>query len=435
MHCHEHIQDARWRIIADLEGTGLTIWSFYSPVLVIWLVWRFPYVCYRNGGGAFLIPYFFFLFVAGLPLTLLEISYCQYSNLGPAKVWECCPLFRGIGYGMVVFISIVAIYYNVIISWCLYYFGNSFFPKLPWASCDNIWNTDACYERFGNTTKSTSIWKTGPVSTQFGNITNKTLFNNMTSTYNFNFNGIHNSSMLNMSLIVTKTSSEEFWEYHVLELTEGIERIGMVRWQLLLCSFITLAVTFLCLFKGIKTSGKVAYLAASLPYLFLVILLVRGATLPGALDGLKFYLIPRWSDLKRFSVWGDAAVQALFSIGIGTANIQTLASYNNFNYDCHSYKKSTRRPGIAFMVYPEALSTLPLPQFWCALFFLMLFMVGLDSQIVHIQVMCSAITDNWPKMLRWTTSLTVLVCLSQFILGIPFVTQGGVYIVQLIDWS
>lgn len=38
-------------------------------------------------------------------------------------------------------------------------------------------------------------------------------------------------------------------------------------------------------------------------------------------------------------------------------------------------------PGIAFMVFPEALATLPVPQLWSAIFFFMLFLVGFDSRV------------------------------------------------------
>jgi len=84
-------------------------------------IWRFPYLCYRNGGGAFLIPYFTFLVICGMPLFMLEICFGQFGSLGPISIWRVCPLFKGLGYGMAIIAGIVVIYYNVIISWTIYF--------------------------------------------------------------------------------------------------------------------------------------------------------------------------------------------------------------------------------------------------------------------------------------------------------------------------
>ncbi|XP_033764407.1 sodium- and chloride-dependent taurine transporter-like [Pecten maximus] len=409
-------------------------------------IWRFPYICYKNGGGAFLIPYFIFLFVIGLPEVFLQFTYAQYSNLGPGKIWECCPLFRGIGYGMITLTWLIGIYYGVIIAWTLYYFGMSFSATLPWATCDNPWNTPSCYIRGANSALNETVNRTmnGTVTTALTIVTNGT---NVTA----------------------RTPPEEFWERHVLELTDSIEDLGSIRWQLVLCLLATSITVFLCLAKGIKSSGKVMYVAATVPYLFLLTLLIRGLFLPGALDGLKFYLIPRWERLLDFNVWVDAAVQTFFSASIGMGALIGLASFNKFSNNhyrdalivpvldavtsmfagCTIFvtlgymanqagvdieKVVEQGPGIAFMVYPEALSTLPLPQLWSVLFFIMLFTVGLDSQIVHIQLVAVGLMDRF-KIFRDHETLTMaFLNLLSFIIGLIFVTQGGMYVLQLVDW-
>ncbi|CAG9820391.1 unnamed protein product [Phaedon cochleariae] len=71
-------------------------------------IWRFPYLCQQNGGG--------------IPLFLIELGIGQKMRLGSLGVWNTIhPWLGGIGISSCVVTFFVALYYNVIITWCFYY--------------------------------------------------------------------------------------------------------------------------------------------------------------------------------------------------------------------------------------------------------------------------------------------------------------------------
>ena len=87
-------------------------------------VWRFPYLAQKNGGGAFLIPYLIMLLIEGLPIFLLELTIGQRLRKGSIGAWHrVSPYLGGIGIASAVVSLNVALYYNTVIAWCLYYFG------------------------------------------------------------------------------------------------------------------------------------------------------------------------------------------------------------------------------------------------------------------------------------------------------------------------
>lgn len=433
-------------------------------------IWRFPFLAYQNGGGAFLLPYVILMLLVGKPMYFMEVALGQFTSLGPLSVWRCLPIAKGVGVAMVVVSLIVAVYYNVILAYTVFYMAQSFRSELPWVDCHEWWGADpeTCYVRSKNVERCVMTGKN--LIQEYMNSTNITSgiallgADNMTvfvpeDVYTARYSNCTNA---------TQTASQQFWERYVLNITGGIEELGVVRWDLSLCLLASWVVVFLCLMKGVKSTGKVVYFTATFPYLVLFILLIKGATLPGAVEGIKYFLIPEWSRLLEIDIWRKAAEQLFYSLGISWGGIIMFGSYNKFKNPVHrdalfistmdfltsiiggivifsvlgnmstelgvDIKDVAKAgQGLAFVAYPEALSRLVVPQLWSFLFFFMLFLLGLDSEFALLETFLTAFYDEFPNSRKYKVPLTFGICLLCFLLGIPCVMQGGQYILNLMD--
>ena len=105
-------------------------------------------MCYRNGGGVFLIPYFIFLLLVGIPIVFLEMCVGQFTSTGPLTCWKMVPLFRGIGLSMNIVNMYLNMYYNMIIAYSLYFLVLSLTSVLPWESCQPAWSSANCVDNY-----------------------------------------------------------------------------------------------------------------------------------------------------------------------------------------------------------------------------------------------------------------------------------------------
>ena len=121
-------------------------------------VWRFPYLCYKHGGGAFLIPYLIMLTIAGRPMYFMELCVGQFGSVGPLTIWRLAPIMKGVGFAMVLGSIVVCIYYNVVMSYALYYIYQSFQPVLPWTTCGTWTEGTNCVIRTANVSEKKKIF-------------------------------------------------------------------------------------------------------------------------------------------------------------------------------------------------------------------------------------------------------------------------------------
>ncbi|XP_023718756.1 sodium- and chloride-dependent GABA transporter ine isoform X4 [Cryptotermes secundus] len=391
-------------------------------------LWRFPYLCYRSGGGVFLVPYFLILVICGIPLLYMELAVGQFTRRGPiGALAQICPLFKGAGLASVVISFIMSTYYNVIIAYAIYYFFTAFKSDAPWSSCSNRWNTQKCW-----TTRALNLTKP----------------------------------------LESRTPSEEFYDGKVLQVSEGIDNLGVIRWELAACLILAWILVYFSIWKSVKSSGKVLYFTATFPYLLILAFLAHSLTLDGSDVGLKYFFKPQWELLGDSKVWVNAAAQNFNSLGIAFGSVMSFSSYNRFNNQIlfDTLAVSTINgftsilvgifafatigniaseqgtpiesvvsdgPGLIFVVYPQAMAKMPAPQLWAVLFFFMLLCLGLNSQFAIVEVVVTSIQDGFPKLIKkhlmCHEMLVLIVVIISFLFGLPHITEGGIYFFQLVD--
>lgn len=358
-------------------------------------IWRYPYVAYENGGGAFLVPYFIALVTAGIPVLILEYSLGhKHRSAAPFSFRSLSRRWEWLGWWQIGVSFFIITYYMVIIGWVLSYLYYS-------------------------------------VGTRWGD--------DPDAFFNEDFLGL----------------SASFWE------------VGGVQWKVLLATAIAWAITYWLLRRGVSRGIELAS-KILIPALAVMILIfvIRGLTLPGAIDGLNVLLTPDFSELANPGVWVAAYGQIFFSIGVGFSIMITYASYlprrsdltnsafivalSNTGFEFLAAlgvfsvlgflalqqgvgidEVVTQGVGLAFVAFPQIINQLPgLNSFFGLLFFGALFFAGLTSAVSILECGIAGVREKFAlsrkAAVNWVCGMAALV-------SIIYATKGGLYYLDVVD--
>ncbi|RLG62467.1 sodium-dependent transporter, partial [archaeon] len=357
-------------------------------------VWRFPYIAFKYGGGAFLIPYFVALLTAGIPLLILEFGLGRMMQAGaPAAFAKVRKNFEWIGWLSLFAVMLIFFYYTVIMAWCWNYVVFSVNIK-EWAA-----------------------------------------------------------------------RSEQFFKHDFLRLTSGPGHLGHILWYVVIGLAISWLWSFFYLRHGPISIGKEIYFTVIIPWIILVILVIRGLTLPGAIKGLNYYLTPNFAALKNPETWLAAYGQIFFTLSLAMGTQIVYSSYLERRTDVNNNAIVTALANcgtsffagfavfsvlgfaaqalgvpvpevtkgglhLAFITYPRIISMLPAAPVLGVLFFILLVTLAIDSQISQVEPFICGFMDKW-RIDRKKILPIVAVC--GFLVGLIFATRGGYYWVDIID--
>jgi len=237
---------------------------------------------------------------------------------------------------------------------------------------------------------------------------------------------------------------------------------------------ITWAVTYFCVFKGVKSSSYVVWFTVPGPVLFIFIMVINGLCLPNADEGIRMYLrgeidgqMPSISKkLSDGQMWADACGQIFFSLGVCMGVMTSYASYNRRNkpiirdvmfisfgncllsfyagfavFSIVGYlrwlgspvAKKTSSSGLAFVAYPAAAETMPGSNFWTAILGMTLFMLGIDTAFSLVEAISTVVYDvSWGKLIPRKLTALVICCIG-WAFSLLFVSSWGYTYFDVVD--
>lgn len=357
-------------------------------------LWRFPYIAATNGGGAFMLPYLIAILTAGIPLLILEYTLGKTYKAGaPGAFARINRKFEWLGWVEVLICFTIAVYYMAIVVWTTCFVGFSI--TQPWKEDANFF-------------------------------------------------------------------------YSFLGLTDGITELGGIQTGMIIPFLICWAITGFIMYRGINKGIDIAC-KICLPILLIctIVLFFRGITLDGAVKGLAYMFTPDWSALTDSNVWVAAYGQVFFSLSICFAIMISYSSYlpekedvvntafltacTNHGFEVFAgigifaimgFMATTQGvevadiakagPTLAFVVFPQAIATLPGMQgLFGILFFVSLFTAGLTSLVSILQAVITGVEDKFNLTHK---KATTVVLVPAFVISFLFITGAGLYILDLADF-
>ncbi len=266
-----------------------------------------------------------------------------------------------------------------------------------------------------------------------------------------------------------KGQAGTYFTEEVLAITESPTVVGDFNTAAMIGLAATWITIYFCIAKGAHRVGKVVMISVPLPLIILVLLALRGLSLPGSIDGLAYYLSPDWSKLAEPGTWIAAYGQVFFSLSVGWGILIAYASFRPKGSDVvnNAYMTSfancgfsflagfavfstlgylgvslgqpiadlqTTSFGLAFTSYPTAVEEFPGSVFLQALlglgFFLMLLTLGIDSAFSIVEAVSTAMKDKFGTKRE---TIVITLCVGGFLMGLIFCFGSGLYWLDIVD--
>ncbi|XP_007241500.2 sodium-dependent neutral amino acid transporter B(0)AT1 [Astyanax mexicanus] len=432
-------------------------------------VWRFPYLCQSHGGGAFMIPFLLLLVLEGIPLLHLEFAIGQRLRRGSIGVWRSIsPYLIGVGIASMLCSFVVGMYYNTIMAWVMWYFFNSFQDPLPWSQCPLNDNRTGYVSECARSSPVDYFWYRETL-----NISSR----------------IEDSGGLQWWMVLCLIGA---WVLLWVCAIRGIETTGKAVY---ITSTLPYVVLTIFLIRGLTLKGSVdgiiylftpdvdelmnpsTWLDAGAQVLFSFSLAFGGlisfssynpvhnncekdAVIISIINGLTsvysatvIYSIIGFRATEKYDVCVAGNILALlnaFDLPEGnildsnyTEALQTLNStapeivqgLNLTTCELRTFlSEGVEGTGLAFIVFTEAITKMPIAPLWSVLFFIMLFCLGLSTMFGNIEGCVVPLQDlnilprTWPKEV-----FTGVTCLISCLIALIFVQSSGNYWLALFD--